>query len=105
MITREQLEKAAKAAGITNLQKSYDYGDDFGYSIPTSNPQQRTPWNPRINHGQLFDLAMACKIKLDPVRNRITYLDSILSAKVKFVDHQDFPALAEAVIMAASEER
>lgn len=108
MITREQLEKAAKAAGITNLQKGYDYGDAFGYSLPTSNPQQFTPWDPRINHGQLFDLAMACNIRIDPLKNEIAYSVekklNLTRLLYKRVNCQDFPALAKVVIEAAEEK-
>lgn len=111
-ITREQLELAAKAAGIPGL-KWDEAGKEFNYPHEGLTGRGNrwfgvVVWNPLTDHGQLHDLAMACKICIDPHGNKITYLsdgESYASAKVVQVDCQDFPALAEEVILAAAEQQ
>lgn len=99
-ITREQLELAAKAAGMSLSHWEYNDGR-FRHR-----KHKDIHWEPDEDHGQLHDLAMACKIRIDPQKNEIRYLVSSIGRLEEFckeVNCQDFHALAEAVILAASE--
>jgi hypothetical protein len=60
MPTREQLELAAKAAGLTVLP---DYVDGVGIMIigPVGRPEY---WEPTTSKSEIFDLMVACKISL-----------------------------------------
>lgn len=109
-ITREQLELAARAAGIeldwytVRTGGEPDAFDEWVCDIKGT----RCMWNPLTDHGQLHDLAMACRIRIDPINDIIDYyVDGAVEDQYyqELVDCQDFPALAEAVIMAAIEQQ
>lgn len=115
MITREQLELAAKAAGIEVVR--VDNKNCSWYFIPSAKPPHNRRaedehagelWNPQEDdahgHGQLLDLAMACDICIDPNINQIRFPWKRMMRTVG-VNCQDFPALAEAVILAAAEQQ
>lgn len=107
-ITIEQLELAAKAAGInivwlsTNINNKVSQNRECFYRDTSG---IRYPWNPLSDHGQLHDLAMACGIDLMPSVGGIRYWTKRQPTEVIWVkvDCHNFPALAEAVILAASE--
>lgn len=106
-IDRKTLELAAKAAGFNNIKYLDTYGRFF---IDSETIWLVQEWCPHINtymgRGQLLDLAMACKIRIDPDANLITwYIPEQMTFRHAGVDCQDFPALAEAVIQAAAEQQ
>lgn len=102
-ITQELLALAARAAGIDAAWR----GDDL-CPVPRRTKTKvfadiDAPWQPHEDHGQLHDLAMACKIRIDPIQNEIaTFGGSDCVFSYTPVDCQDFPALANAVILAAA---
>lgn len=90
-ITRETLELAAKAAGVDLRRLDWPEPDR---------------WMPITDHGQLHDLAMACKITIDPQSNVLRYfVEDDTSLVLVQVDCQNPTALAEAVIQAAAEQQ
>lgn len=103
-ITRETLELAAKAAKAAGLEL---IGWELGsYLIATNqSPCNARPWSPLTDHGQLLDLAMACKIGIRPSLDCIEYSTWDRRLEVVSVDCQNFPSLAEAVITAAADQQ
>lgn len=108
-VTREQLEKVANMVGVEIEEyqekfylKNQYCGDSWSIAKYFNAASQ---WDPLADRGQLLDVATACKIGIDPVFNRIKYFipKHKFMCKVE-VDCQDFPALAEAVILAACEQ-
>lgn len=106
-ITIEQLELAARSAGI-NIQwlriEINNKARPERECFYLDNSGVRYPWNPLTDHGQLLDLAMACKMELDFNSGSVCYLVGI-AWNAKYFHIGDFHALAEAVILAASEQQ
>lgn len=104
-IDHKTLELAAKAMGLTPL---YIEEEDHVrvYDCSSVGWLEGQAFDPRYDHGQILDLAMACKINIDPQINQIKYwVTHFPVTQIKNVDCQDFPALAEAVIQAAAEQQ
>lgn len=96
-ITREKLELAAKAAGI---EVAFERQDEYPLTRSTGDW-----WWPDVDRGQLLDLAMACGIDICATEGFIGYYRTKFDYVSVNVNCQDFPALAEAVILAAAEQQ
>ena len=96
MTDTKQLKHAAKAAGYEVVRIADDGQDLMLYGV-------QEPWNPRMDNGQAFELAMLVDItvrRIDPY----VYAIGITQHQARFDNSDDMMAAArEAVFMAAVE--
>jgi hypothetical protein len=100
-ITRQDLEDAARAAGIEIY-----FREDRGQMPPADrccHAKTVTPWSPATNPADSFDLAMKCGIDIHPSAGEVAYMEPPgILVVMKFTPH-NMQETCEAIALAAAE--
>lgn len=94
-ITRQDLEDAAKAAGI-------EYNENYGKGFWVGEFYSGKEWNPLTSKADLWDLADKCGMVINHVYGKIEYRCNKAWSYRNFTP-QNHTECAEAVVLAAAE--
>jgi hypothetical protein len=89
--TREQLELAAKVAGVTHIEYTNGYDGKYGLQLCDEIGRHTRSWNPTTSKSDSFNLMVACGIEVafDNVNGVVDTTHTTLNSYI-FLDYKDY---------------